>query len=156
MIFSLDFLFTGTVPNPENPTALMINPAQTFMLVQALQKVKESAAKVGSDHRDLHSSVSKIGKSIDRSFVADYDSTSRDDVFRLVIFVTLNYFEYIFPCFFYVIDHNFRSENNFHFTFFFLNDSLLYLAIALTLCFILLELFKMAEENFFKITCSKF
>ena len=59
----------------------MINPAQTFMLVQALQKVKESASKVGSDHRDLHSSVSKIGKSIDRSFVADYDSTSRDDVF---------------------------------------------------------------------------
>ena len=101
MIFSLNFLFKGTVPNPENPTALMINPAQTFMLVQALQKVKESAAKVGSDHRDLHSSVSKIGKSIDRSFVADYDSTSRDDVFRLVIFVTLNYFEYIFPCFFF-------------------------------------------------------
>ena len=59
----------------------MINPAQTFMLVQALQKVKESDSKVGSDHRDLHSSVSKIGKSIDRSFVADYDSTSRDDVF---------------------------------------------------------------------------
>ena len=87
MIFSFDFLFTGTVPNPENPTALMINPAQTFMLVQALQKVKESAAKVGSDHRDLHSSVSKIGKSIDRSFVADYDSTSRDDVFRFVILI---------------------------------------------------------------------
>ena len=77
------------MPNPENPTALMINPAQTFMLVQALQKVKESAAKVGSDHRDLHSSVSKIGKSIDRSFVADYDSTSRDDVFRLVVFFQL-------------------------------------------------------------------
>ena len=74
--------FSGTVPNPENPNAKMINPAQTFMLVQALQKVKESAAKVGSDHRDLHSSVSKIGKAIDRSFVADYDSTSRDDVFR--------------------------------------------------------------------------
>jgi len=76
-----DEIRDGTVPNPENPKALMINPAQTFMLVQALQKVKESASKVGSDHRDLHSSVSKIGKSIDRSFVADYDSTSRDDVF---------------------------------------------------------------------------
>ena len=76
------YRFSGTVPNPENPNAKMINPAQTFMLVQALQKVKESAAKVGSDHRDLHSSVSKIGKAIDRSFVADYDSTSRDDVFR--------------------------------------------------------------------------
>ncbi len=49
------------------------------MLVQALQKVKESAAKVGSDHRDLHSSVSKVGKSIDRNFVVDYDSTSRNN-----------------------------------------------------------------------------
>ena len=59
----------------------MINPAQTFMLVQALQKVKETAAKVGADHRDLHSSISRVGKTIDRNFVADYDSTSRDDVF---------------------------------------------------------------------------
>ena len=59
----------------------MINPAQTLMLVQALQKVKETAAKVGTDHRDLHSSVSKVGKAVDRAFVSDYDSTSRDDIF---------------------------------------------------------------------------
>ena len=37
--------------------------------------------RVASDHRELHSSVSKVGKAIDRSFVADYDSTSREDVF---------------------------------------------------------------------------
>lgn len=71
----------GTVQNPENPNALMINPAQTLMLVQALQKVKETASKVGTDHRDLHSSVSKVGKAVDRAFVSDYDSTSRDDIF---------------------------------------------------------------------------
>jgi len=71
----------GTVQNPDNPNALMINPAQTLMLVQALQKVKETAAKVGTDHRDLHSSVSKVGKAVDRAFVSDYDSTSRDDIF---------------------------------------------------------------------------
>ena len=78
---TLCVFFSATVSNPENPNALMINPAQTFMLVQALQKVKETAAKVGADHRDLHSSISRVGKTIDRNFVADYDSTSRDDVF---------------------------------------------------------------------------
>ena len=43
-------------------------------------------------------------------------------------------------------------------TLFFLNDLFLYLAIDTVFHprFILLELFKMAEENFFKITCSKF
>ena len=71
----------ATVQNTDTPGALMINPAQTLMLVQALQKVKETAAKVGTDHRDLHSSVSKVGKAVDRAFVSDYDSTSRDDVF---------------------------------------------------------------------------
>lgn len=60
---------------------MMINPAQTLMLVQALNRVKDMATKVGADHRDLHSSVSKVGKGIDRGFVADYDSTSKDDVF---------------------------------------------------------------------------
>jgi len=29
-----------------------------------------------------HSSVSKVGKAIDRSFVSDYDSTSREEVFE--------------------------------------------------------------------------
>ncbi len=37
--------------------------------------------RFASDHRELHSSVSKVGKAIDRSFVADYDSTSREEVF---------------------------------------------------------------------------
>merc|ERR1712050_176399 len=58
-----------------------LNPTQTVMLVQALQTIKDSSQKVASDHRDLHSSVSKVGKAIDRNFVSDFDSTSREDVF---------------------------------------------------------------------------
>jgi hypothetical protein len=73
--------FTASTLNPDNPNALMLNPSQTLLLVQTLQTVKDSSSKVGADHRELHSSVSKVGKAIDRSFVADYDSTSRDDVF---------------------------------------------------------------------------
>jgi len=58
-----------------------LSPAATVTLIQALQSVKEATKKVGVDHRDLHSSVSKVGKAIDRYFVSDYDSTSRDDIF---------------------------------------------------------------------------
>lgn len=46
-----------------------------------MQKVKETASKISADHRDLHTSVSKVGKAIDKNFIADYDSVSRSDVF---------------------------------------------------------------------------
>lgn len=52
------------------------SPTPTLMLIKTLHFVKESVSKVGSDHRELHSSVSKVGKAIDRHFVTDYDSTS--------------------------------------------------------------------------------
>ena len=58
-----------------------ISPTQTLMLVKTLQSVRDTASKVASNHRDLHSSVSKVGKAVDRHFVSDYDATSRDDVF---------------------------------------------------------------------------
>lgn len=51
------------------------------MLVKTLQAVKESVAKVSGSHRDLHSSVSKVGKTIDKHFVPDYDATSMEEVF---------------------------------------------------------------------------
>ena len=51
------------------------------MLLQTLQTVKDSVKHLATDHRDLHSSVSKVGKVVDRNFVSDCDSTSRDDIF---------------------------------------------------------------------------
>ena len=58
-----------------------MNPHQTAMLLQALQTVKDSVKRIATDHRDLHSSVSKVGKVVDRNFISDHDSTSRDDIF---------------------------------------------------------------------------
>ena len=58
-----------------------INPTQTMLLVKLLQSVRDTLNKVSSAHRELHSSVSKVGKTIDRNFVTDYDATSREDVF---------------------------------------------------------------------------
>jgi len=56
-------------------------PEQQAVLKEVSRKVSECVGRVATDHRDLHSTVSKVGKAIDRNFVADFDSTSRDDVF---------------------------------------------------------------------------
>lgn len=69
---------------------------------QAASKVKDTVQRLASDHRDLHSTVSKVGKAIDRvreqslilciykfiydthlfqNFVSDFASTSREEVF---------------------------------------------------------------------------
>lgn len=54
---------------------------QVNILKDAMAKVKETVQRLATDHRDLHSTVSKVGKAIDRNFVADFSATCRDDVF---------------------------------------------------------------------------
>ena len=49
-----------SIPMQPPVTPGQLNPAQTVMLVQALQTIKDSSQKVAADHRDLHSSVSKV------------------------------------------------------------------------------------------------
>eukprot|EP00092_Neocalanus_flemingeri_P031634 GFUD01034352.1.p1 GENE.GFUD01034352.1~~GFUD01034352.1.p1 ORF type:complete len:409 (-),score=117.62 GFUD01034352.1:53-1279(-) len=58
-----------------------ISSAQRDMVRQVSSKVNQSVTKIATEHRDLHSAVSKVGKAIDRNFVSDFDSTSREDVF---------------------------------------------------------------------------
>jgi len=50
-------------------------------LKHATLKISESIGQLATQHRDLHSTVSKVGKAIDRNFVSDFDSTSREEVF---------------------------------------------------------------------------
>jgi len=44
-------------------------------------KISECIGKLAVDHRDLHSTVSKVGKSIDRNFGHDFDSTYKEEFF---------------------------------------------------------------------------
>jgi len=44
-------------------------------------KISECIGKQAVDHRDLHSTVSKVGKSIDRNFGHDFDSTYKEEFF---------------------------------------------------------------------------
>jgi len=61
--------------------SIHLSSLQTALVKQASQKVSDNVTKVATDHRDLHSTVSKVGKAVDRNFVSDFDSTSREDVF---------------------------------------------------------------------------
>lgn len=64
---------------PENHE---LTPGQVELLRQATNKVKETVTRLATDHRDSHSTVSKVGKAIDRNFVADFSASSREDVFN--------------------------------------------------------------------------
>lgn len=45
-----------------------------------MAKSKEKLQRLASDHREVHAVVSKVGKAIDRNFVSDLSSTTRNDV----------------------------------------------------------------------------
>lgn len=53
---------------------------QVSILREALSKSKEKLQRLTADHRDMHGTVSKVGKAIDRNFVSDLSSTARTDV----------------------------------------------------------------------------
>lgn len=65
-------------PAPEDH---VLTPVQIDVLKQTMGKIKETVSRLATDHRDLHGTVSKVGKAIDRNFVADFAATSREDVF---------------------------------------------------------------------------
>lgn len=48
------------------PSNQELTAAQIIIMKQAASKVKDTVQRLASDHRDLHSTVSKVGKAIDR------------------------------------------------------------------------------------------
>ena len=63
------------------PPDAELTPGQKDILKSALATAKEKLLKLTTDHRDLHGSVSKVGKAIDRNFEPEYTATTRSDVF---------------------------------------------------------------------------
>jgi len=66
----------------EAPEDAEVTPGQITLLRDALSKTREKLQRLTTDHRDLHGSVSKVGKSIDRNLIADFTATSRLDLFE--------------------------------------------------------------------------
>lgn len=46
-----------------------------------LSKIRDKVFLLTTNHRDLHGTVSKVGKTVDRNFVSDFVAISRTDVF---------------------------------------------------------------------------
>lgn len=63
------------------PPGHELTPSQVLILRDAIQKIKDTVQSLASDHRDLHSTVSKVGKAIDKNFVSDYTAISKEDIF---------------------------------------------------------------------------
>lgn len=64
------------------PEDHVMTAIQVDLIKQAMTKVKETVTRFSTDHRDLHSTVSKVGKAIDRNFVADFAATSKAEIFN--------------------------------------------------------------------------
>ncbi|XP_008561091.1 E3 ubiquitin-protein ligase RMND5A isoform X1 [Microplitis mediator] len=64
------------------PADQELTPKQIELLKQSVTKVRDTVHRLATDHREAHSAVSKVGKAIDRNFIADFASTSREDVFN--------------------------------------------------------------------------
>ena len=53
------------------------------LMKSMLKKVSSDLQKMLTQHRDLHNSVSKIGKAIDRNYCSDFAANSRFDIFSM-------------------------------------------------------------------------
>lgn len=75
-MISLSVVLVYVVPEgTELPHALREN------LRTVLNNAKMDLQTLTTDHRELHGTVSKVGKAIDRNFEPDYNATTRNDVF---------------------------------------------------------------------------
>lgn len=65
----------------EGPEDNELTATQSLILIQTLRRLKEAVSRYGQEHKDLHSTVSKVGKSVDRNFVNDFSSVIVDRAF---------------------------------------------------------------------------
>lgn len=69
-----DNLAANNLDDEGNKSA--IDLIQTFV-----NESKYETQKLASEHRELHSSISKVGKAIDRNFISDISSTCKENIF---------------------------------------------------------------------------
>lgn len=64
------------------PEDHVLTNVQQELLRQTMTKIRDTTSRIALEHRDLHSSVSKVGKSIDRNFTQDFGACSKESVFN--------------------------------------------------------------------------
>lgn len=66
----------------EVPADADVTTSHGIALTQCAQKIKDVSSSLAAEHRDLHGTVSKVGKAIDKNFVPDFWATSSEEVFE--------------------------------------------------------------------------
>ncbi|KAL8580448.1 hypothetical protein ACOMHN_001217 [Nucella lapillus] len=56
------------------PADHQLSSMQLATLNHCVQRIRDGVARISSEHKDLHSSVSRVGKTIDRNFVSDFSA----------------------------------------------------------------------------------
>ncbi|XP_041369149.1 E3 ubiquitin-protein ligase RMND5A-like [Gigantopelta aegis] len=64
------------VPDDQELTA-----TQALILSQSVKRIREAVSRMSTEHKDLHGSVSKVGKAVDRNFVSDFSVITTDGAF---------------------------------------------------------------------------
>jgi E3 ubiquitin-protein transferase RMND5 len=62
---------------------------QAVELKNVIKQCKTKLQTIGTDHRNLHATVSKVGKAIDRHFTPDYQSIAPIDLFESETFLNI-------------------------------------------------------------------
>ncbi|CRK87175.1 CLUMA_CG000983, isoform A [Clunio marinus] len=78
-ISSLELLKSSLLDQPADSS---LTSQQVTLVKNSLSRTKERLQRLGIDHRDLHGTVSKVGKAIERNFTAEYTSITRQDLFQ--------------------------------------------------------------------------
>ncbi|KAL4231136.1 E3 ubiquitin-protein transferase rmnd5a [Mactra antiquata] len=59
-----------------------VQVTQSMVLNQTGHRILEAAGRMGQEHKDLHSTVSKVGKMIDRNFVSEFSAVFTESSFE--------------------------------------------------------------------------
>lgn len=73
MIDQVEDLRREIAKQPENTP---LSQTQAMVVNDLAASVKQTVFQMSTDHRELHATVSRVGKSIDRHFIADYASVA--------------------------------------------------------------------------------
>lgn len=60
----------------------VLNETQIKVITDALHKTNEKLQRISAEHRELHGTVSKVGKVVDKNFVSDFTATTRTDALQ--------------------------------------------------------------------------
>ncbi|KAH3789465.1 hypothetical protein DPMN_167646, partial [Dreissena polymorpha] len=78
-IFSIENIRKELAAGPSDGPVQSI---QTSVLEQSIQRVLEATWRMSQEHKDLHSTVSKVGRTIDRNFVSEFSAVFTESAFE--------------------------------------------------------------------------